>query len=336
MADTDLETEENGRGCETVSDRPNEVISGRQTPKRCFSTGPDMTPPRKSPRTDSASGPAEMTEGHSEAEHTDDTDGLAPAREPAVSPIARRKSWRRATISRRSLPALPSLYQALCSSISTSLPQQERLEKLMEASMKRAIESTQTSLQSVQNISLESFQKQVEHIQKEWACLAKDISSEPQSRTLRTSTTRSCDPAMQTAMEKTQKAIHRLQVEADSWEALLNKHKRKAEELERKVEQGLERGIPLDPSSVAQSSQYQIIQSKLDYCAVLGRQRPVLHTMAMIMDTQCKMVRELLSVRDHAQLVVKQTSGRLATEAGLPDPTPDLIRDLVAVPCRDL
>ena len=50
----------------------------------------------------------------------------------------------------------------------------------------------------------------------------------------------------------------------------------------RKVEEGQERGISLDTSSVTQSSQYHFIQSKPDYHGLLRRQQPMLHTMAMI------------------------------------------------------
>lgn len=94
----------------------------------------------------------------------DHSEGVVPAEGPSLSPGAQRKSWRRSTMSRRSLAALPSPSQSesfcppasywevsflqcssltlrcfssvLCRSISPSLPQQERLEKLMEASMK--------------------------------------------------------------------------------------------------------------------------------------------------------------------------------------------------------
>ncbi|XP_068435076.1 kinetochore-associated protein DSN1 homolog isoform X2 [Clinocottus analis] len=249
---------------------------------------------------------------------------------PAVDPTARRKSWRRATITRRSLPALPNPYQVLCRSISASLSQQERLEKLMEASMKLAIERTQSSLQSVPNTSLESFHKQVEHMQNEWGCLTKSIRDEPGDCQLPATAASLSDPVVQKAMEKVQNAINRLQAESDSWEALLNKHHSKAEELERKVEQGQKGGVSLDSTSLAQSSQYHFIQRKPDYHGLLCRQQPMLHTMAIIMDTQSKMVRELLSIKEQSQLVVKETSGRLAAEAGFQDLSPDLIRNLIA------
>ncbi|KAM3864421.1 kinetochore-associated protein DSN1 homolog [Diretmus argenteus] len=171
--------------------------------------------------------------------------GLVPTEGPSLSPSARRKSWRRATIARRSLPALLNPYQVLCRSISTTLPQQERLEKLMEAAMRLAIERTQSSLQSTPNASLD-------------------------------------DPAVQRAMEQTRKAICRLQAESDFWEALLNKHRSKAEELTRREEQGQESGVALDPSSLARSSQYQLIQSKPDYRGILRRQQPILDTMGMV------------------------------------------------------
>lgn len=190
--------------------------------------------------------------------------------------------------------------------------------------MKLAIERTQNSLQTVPNASVESFQKQVEHMQKEWGWLARSIHNEPQGYEISSS-----DPA---AAMKVQRAINRLQAESESWETLLNKHRSNAEELKRKVEQGQERGVSLDSTAVAQSSQYHFIQSKPDYHGLLCRQQPVLHTMAMIMDTQCKMVRELLSIKTQSQLSVKETSGRLAAESGLQDLSSDLIRNLMAAP----
>lgn len=50
----------------------------------------------------------------------------------------------------------------------------------------------------------------------------------------------------------------------------------------RKVEQGLQTGVPLDPTSVALSSQYHFIQKKPDYHSLLRRQQPLLNTMSMI------------------------------------------------------
>ncbi|XP_045894312.1 kinetochore-associated protein DSN1 homolog [Micropterus dolomieu] len=276
--------------------------------------------------TDAVEGRSETGKQEMHAENTEGTSY------PTVSPAARRKSWRRATITRRSLPVILNPYRVLCRSISTSLSQQERLEKLMEASMKLVIERTQNLLQSVPNTSLESFQKQVEQMQKEWGCLAKGLRSKPQGHQLPASAASSSDPAVQKAMEKVQKAINRLQAESESWDVLLNKHRSKAEELQRKVEQGQERGVSLDSTSVAQSSQYHFIQNKPDYQSVLCRQQPMLHTMEMIMGTQCKMVRELLSIKEQSQLLVKETSGRLAAEAGFQDLSPDLIRSLMAAP----
>ncbi|XP_033999860.1 uncharacterized protein LOC117493420 [Trematomus bernacchii] len=304
--------------CCTVAvagDFPDEGNSLTSTLNKRSSTSPSTVPPNKSRRTiapttstpDSGEGQSEMDKLKRQTEVT----------EGPSSPTARRKSWRRATITRRSLPALPHPYQVLSRSISASLPQQERLEKLMEASMKMAIERTQNLLISVPNSSLESFQKQVEHMEKDWGHLAKSIRKEPGNDEL--SAKAASDPAVHRASEKLQKAINRLQAESESWEALLNKHRSKAEELERKVERGQEGGISLDLASVAQSSQYHCIQSQPDYNALLCRQRPMLHTMTMIMDTQSKMVKEFSSIKEQSQLLVKETSGRLAAEAGIQD-----------------
>ncbi|XP_055752881.1 uncharacterized protein LOC129832843 [Salvelinus fontinalis] len=249
----------------------------------------------------------------------------------SLSPSStQRKSWRRSARDRRSLPSLPNTSQTICRSISQSLPEEERLEKLMEASMRLAVKKLQDSLSMTPNGSLESLQTQVEAVQKGWSCLAKDLRSELQCQQPPTST--ASDTAMQNTMEQTRKAIHRLQAESASWKSLLDKHRSKAEELARQVEQCKEKGVTLDPSCLAQSSQSQLIQNKPDYHSLLCRQQPVLSTMDMVMDTQCKMVRELLSIQEQSQLLVKETSSRLDADVGFQDLSSDPVRDLLAGP----
>ncbi|XP_047427080.1 kinetochore-associated protein DSN1 homolog [Mugil cephalus] len=325
MAERLLENGEDGCGNAIVADTENEVHLSKQTSKRCSSPSPIAAPPQKSPRSDL---PITQTSKAGKAHSETDEMQIENTEGPSVSPTARRKSWRRSAINRRSLPVLPNPNQALCLEICTSLPQEKRLEKLMEASMKLAVERTKHLFQSVPNASLESFQRQVESIQKQWGCLPKSIHSGPHCLSSRTAS----KPAAHRDMEKFQTAIKRLQAESESWEALLNKHRRKAEELERKVEQGQKTGISLDSTSVARSSQYLLIQNKPDYSVILCKQKPMLHTMAMIIDSQCKMAKELLSIKEITQLLVKKTSGHLAAEAGFQDLSSDLLRNLMAAP----
>lgn len=192
--------------------------------------------------------------------------------------------------------------------------------------MKLAIERTQYLLASEPNVSLEAFQKQAEHIKTEWSCLAKTIHSKPHQLSLNAVSSR--EPALQKAMGKIQKTINRLQNESDSWEALLSKHQSKAEELNRKVGQGQETRVTLDTSSLAQSSQYHFIQKKPNYHHLLQRQQPKLHTIEIIMDTKSRMVEKLLSIKEHSQLLVKETSRQLAAEVGFQNLSPDFLRNL--------
>lgn len=227
---------------------------------------------------------------------------------------------------RRSLSAPINPSATLCSSISLSLPAQERLEKLMEASMKLALARTEKLLQSTPNASLESFKKQAEDMQPKWCSLAEEMRSPRPTQQLPAS--KENNPAL----EQTRSAIHRLQAEIQSWESLLTKHRQKAEALAGKVEQGQRSAVTLDPTSLSRSSQWALIQQKPDYHSVLSRQQPALHTIQLVIETQCKMVRELLSIQERSQMLVKETSGRLAADAGFQELSPDLIRSLVAVP----
>ncbi|XP_010890833.2 uncharacterized protein LOC105023383 isoform X2 [Esox lucius] len=250
------------------------------------------------------------------AEQKEDPEWAVQTHNPSGS---RRKSWRRSTRGRHSLSALPNTCQALCRSISRSLPEEERLEKLMEASMRLAVEKLQDSLSTTPDASLESLQAQVEVLQKEWFSLAKD---------LRSHTPTASDPGL----EQIRETIHRLQTERASWKLLLEKHRSKAKELDRRVEQGQEVGLPLDPSRVAQSSQSQLILAKPDYHSVLARQQPLLHTVDMVINTQCKMIREVLSIQESSELLLQEMSRRLAADAGFQDLSSDPVRSLLAVP----
>ncbi|CAL1588137.1 unnamed protein product [Knipowitschia caucasica] len=305
--------------CVLVSD------SETRSNKRCSSE--NIAPSPKSPRTDF---PSPETEERTEAEAQELESENTDTQTCPPSPPDRRKSWRRATITRRSLPALPNPYQVLCRSICTSLSQTERLEKLMEASMKMTLDRTMSSLQTAPHSSIESFQSKVDQMHKEWTCLAKTIRSESQSDATAASP---ADSSVKEDEEKIKKAIHRLKIEKESWEALLTKHRDEAEKLERKIQKGQERGITLDSASLAQhSSQNEVIMTKPDYKLVLSRQLPRLRTMTVIMDSQCKMVKTLLSIRDQSQLVVKETSGLLAAESGLLELSSDLVKNLITQP----
>lgn len=304
-----------------------EVKAPTRSIKRCSSE--NIAPSPKSPRTEISSLDTDGgTETDKQELDSEDTDQQICSR----SPPDRRKSWRRATLSRRSFPALPNPYQVLCRSISTSLPHQERLEKLIMTSMRMAIDRTQSSLETAANSSMESFQVKVQQMLTEWDRLAQTIQSEYNGSQTNDNKPNLENPSVQMATEKIKKAISRLEVESDSWEILLKKHKDKAEELGRKVEKGQESSITPDSTALAQSSQYQVIQSKPNYNLVLSRQQPMLQTMALIMDTQCKMVKNLLSIRDQSNLVVKETSGQLAAECGLSELSSDLVKNLITRP----
>ncbi|XP_067088828.1 kinetochore-associated protein DSN1 homolog [Osmerus mordax] len=325
-------------GCDT-NDVDTQGKESPQGPKRGRSNSPSSAPPQKSPRIHSPTSStllSEATEKQMEPStgevQEQNLEGGVQGDGTSLSPNTRRKSWRRSTRGRRSLPALYNPSHTLCCTINPSLPEEDKLEKLLEASMRLALQKTKDSLQTLPNACLESFQTQMESIQKEWCCLAKDMSSKQE----RPPTSTARDPAIQKAMEQTQKAIHRLQVENESWESLLNKHRSKADELARRVEQGQQGGVPLDPACLSQSSQSQIILSKPDYQSVLYRQQPLLHTIELVMDSQCKMVRELLSIQGQAKLLVKETSSQLASEAGFQHLPSDPIRNLLAGPVPTL
>ncbi|XP_043955571.1 kinetochore-associated protein DSN1 homolog isoform X2 [Gambusia affinis] len=330
MAEKKAEVE-HGSGRIEADETSVEVSSTVQTSKRCSSLIPESEPPFKCPRSDSTSFTTQMPDPGDEQSEVMKQE-METLTERPVNPREQNKSWRRNTITRRSLPALPNPYETLCRNISPSLSQQERLEKLLEASMEMALERTQNSLESFPKASLDSFKKQVENIKMEWSCLTKNTSNEPHK--LSSSQPNCSQPAVQRAMENVQKAIIRLKAESESWEALMNKHKKSAEELEKKVKMGQETGIPLNSTLIVQSSQNSVIQSKPNYHNVLCRQQPMMHTMAMIMDTQCKMIQQLLTIKEQSQLLVKKTSVQLAEEAGFQELSSNLLKNLMSAPLQ--
>ncbi|KAK3511822.1 hypothetical protein QTP70_024850 [Hemibagrus guttatus] len=329
MAELQNERFQRDDGLDTVS----EDIS--QGTKRQLDRTPSPEPPPKSPRTSSLPAVAALEENQ-----PDDQDSAAQAdvvqREtmteacaaPDLSPRSRRKSWRRSTRGRASFPALPSTSQSLCKSISLDLSDEERLEKLMEAAMQATVKRLRNTLRTISSADLEAFQTQVDSLQTEWVSTAKTISEESQL----SFSSSSGDPAIQKAIERAKENLNRLQAESLSWESLLNKHRSKAEELAKRAEEGQERGVSLDPSCVAQSSQSKLILNKPDYNAVLQRQHRVLNTMELVLESQCMMMRALLSFQEDSHLLVKETSARLAQSAGFQDLPSSPVKTLLNLP----
>ncbi|XP_016321119.1 kinetochore-associated protein DSN1 homolog isoform X2 [Sinocyclocheilus anshuiensis] len=226
---------------------------------------------------------------------------------PERSPRSRRKSWRRSSRGRRSLPAFSCSSQPLCETVSLSLPDNERLEMLIKAAMQRTVKRAKNSLYTVPGVDTETLQTQVESLHEEWDGLAKDIRRETQNSL----PTVESDPVVNMTTARVQEDINRLQAESMSWESLLNKHRSKAAEIDKCVERGEEKGVPLDPSCFAKSSQSRLILNKPDYKAVLMGQQKLLRNMELVMDSQCCIMRELLSFREKSQLLLKETSARL-------------------------
>ncbi|XP_051571198.1 kinetochore-associated protein DSN1 homolog isoform X1 [Myxocyprinus asiaticus] len=251
---------------------------------------------------------------------------------PEQSPRSRRKSWRRSSRGRRSLPAFHSNSQSLCETISLSLPDNERLEKLFKAAMQRTVKRVKSSLYTIPGVDTESLQTQVESLQEEWDSLAKEISRETQNSLPSVES----DPLVKATTARIQEDIDRLQAESMSWESLLNKHRTKADELDKCVERGEEKGVPLDPSCFAKSSQSQLILNKPDYKSVLIKQQKLLRNMELVMDSQCCIMRELLSFHEKSQLLVKETSARLACRAGFQNLPSSPVRQLIKGPVSSM
>ncbi|XP_066531445.1 kinetochore-associated protein DSN1 homolog isoform X2 [Hoplias malabaricus] len=307
-----------------------------QGTKRQLEMSPSPQPPQKSPRTSASQ---EFISSVEEGKTTDEQKSSCAegdARETVgedvvvtdLSPSSRRKSWRRSTKGRRSLPALQNTSQDLCKSVSQDLQDNERLEKLMEAAMQHTVKRLQNTLCTIPGADMELFQTQVDSLQVEWKSLAKSISQE----TVLSLFSNNSDPSIQKFIDHTKEAIGRLQAESSSWETLLIKHRCKAEELAKRVKQGQESGLKLDLSLLAQSSQSKLILNKPDYHTVLCRQEKVLNTMELVMDSQCMMLKELLSFQEHSQLMVKETSARLARSAGFQDLPSSPVRQLLNRP----
>ncbi|XP_060798532.1 kinetochore-associated protein DSN1 homolog isoform X2 [Neoarius graeffei] len=290
-----------------------------QGTKRQLERTPSPEPPPKSPRASSPPAVDVLLEEKDRDSGRADTAARETMTEGCtaadLSPRSRRKSWRRSTRGRASLPALPNTSQSLCKSISLDLSDEERLEKLMEAAMQVTVKRLQNTLRTIPGTDLEAFQTQVDSLQTEWASVAKTIREESHVSFSSTSS----DPAIQKAIERAKDDLNRLQAESLSWESLLNKHRSRAEELAKRVEEGQERGVELDPSCLAQSSQNHLIQNKPDYHTVLQRQQRVLNTMELVLESQCMMMRALRSFQEDSQLLLKETSARLARRAGFQD-----------------
>ncbi|XP_016371604.1 kinetochore-associated protein DSN1 homolog isoform X2 [Sinocyclocheilus rhinocerous] len=285
-----------------VNTRVSEVSHGV---KRSHDSSHISGPPQKSPAPAAMQLLGEEDSKMSSAE--DRTRASVTVTAPERSPRSRRKSWRRSSRGRRSLPAFSCSSKPLCETISLSLPDNERLEMLIKAAMQRTVKRAKNSLYTVPGVDTETLQTQVESLHEEWDGLAKDIRRETQNSL----PTVESDPVVNMTTAHVQEDINRLQAESMSWELLLNKHRSKAAEIDKCVERGEEKGVPLDPSCFAKSSQSRLILNKPDYKAVLMGQQKLLRNVELVMDSQCCIMRDLLSFREKSQLLLKETSARL-------------------------
>ncbi|XP_028843269.1 kinetochore-associated protein DSN1 homolog isoform X2 [Denticeps clupeoides] len=303
----ELQSEPSAAASNNYDDSLNKSLSERyqQGTKRRLSGGASPEPPQKSPRSSAASEDCQAVSFTAE--------GTVEVADPDAVPdvLPQKKSWRRSTRGRRSLPPLPSRTQNLCRDICLSLPEDERLEKLMEASMEFAVQEMRKTLHDVPGANLDIFQTSVESLHEEWGSLAQIIKNECQ----KSNTT--SDPAVQKAIKITKNAMSSLQAESSSWESLLNKHRCKSEELEKRVEQARKHGVPLDPKYLAHSTQREFIQNKPDYHSILCRQQKVLQTMELV---------------EQYELLVKEVSTRLASNAGFDDLPDSPVRKLLKGP----
>ncbi|TRZ00730.1 hypothetical protein DNTS_022914 [Danionella cerebrum] len=255
-------------------------------------------PPHKSPCTSPSPAMQQRVDKDQPDDSTQvDASLIVPA--PERSPRSRRKSLRRSSRGRRSLPAFSGSVQPLCETICLSLTDNERLEMLMKAAMQRTVQRVRNSLYTIPGIDTETLQTQ-------------DI-RETQSLPVPAES----DPAVNETTTRTQDDINRLQAESLSWETLLNKHRSKADYLDKCVEGAEERGVPLDPLCFSKSSHDELIRNKPDYKA---------------MDSQCCLMRELLSFHEKSQLLLKETSARLASRAGFEKLSSSPVRELLRGP----
>ncbi|XP_012689219.1 kinetochore-associated protein DSN1 homolog [Clupea harengus] len=300
--------------------------------KRILHDKPNSEPPHKSSRSGSPS--KELLAPGLDDDLEEPKVSLAeemvpkPTEGSELSPRSRRKSWRRSTRGRQSMPLFSGAVQNLHKSISLSLPKEERIEKLMEGAMNVAVERLQKTLVTLPGADLEMFQTQVESLKKEWSRVANEIRDERKLEEEKEKNTKR-DPNIERALELSRSAIRRLETESALWDSLLEKHQSKAEELAKLIEKG-ER-LPLDPSCMAHSSQSELIHSKPNYRNILSRQQQRLYTVELVLDAQCKLFKELLSFQEQCELLVKEISTKLADEAGLQD-LPCPVRSLLIGP----
>ncbi|XP_052406328.1 kinetochore-associated protein DSN1 homolog isoform X1 [Carassius gibelio] len=303
----------------SINTRVSEVSQGVKRPR---DSSPVPGPPQKSP---ARTGEEEQLQDSKMSSAEDSVRDSVSVSAPEPNPRSRRKSWRRSSRGRRSLPAFSCSSQPLCETISLSLPDNERLEMLIKAAMQRTVKRAKSSLYTVPGVDTETLQAQVESLHGEWDSLAEDIRRE----TLSSLPAVESDPVVNMTTAHIQEDIDRLQAESMSWESLLNQHRSKADELDKCVERGEEKGLPLDPSCFEKSSQSQLILNKPDYKAVLVGQQKLLRNMELVMDSQCCVMRELLSFREKSQLLLKETSARLAARAGFQNLPSSPVKQLI-------
>ncbi|XP_072420132.1 kinetochore-associated protein DSN1 homolog isoform X1 [Chiloscyllium punctatum] len=204
------------------------------------------------------------------------------------SPKSRSLSWRRSSFKggkgRKSLPPIHHDATEIFESISTDLPEDERLALLFHACLEYTLQKLQRSSEAQEAFSLEAFQNHASDISNN---IKRIIETMKLDGTLRQCTEKPDDVLLNSETEMLMKqlkdGISRLNVECKAWDQLLEVYRQKAEHAADDLEKAKVAGGAFEPITL-ENSQINVIRTRPDYQSFLDEDVSVLQNMECIMD----------------------------------------------------
>ncbi|XP_063305255.1 kinetochore-associated protein DSN1 homolog [Pelobates fuscus] len=241
-------------------------------------------------------------------------------KEPHVSPNKRRSLRRSVRISRRkTLPSIHEKATELCKTLSSELPESDRLSELLQSCFQVSIKKLEDSLKSADGFNDEAFSTKVSSVTQKLKRFTERLSRDG---TLKQCTEETLsfesNPESEAVKEQIRRYITKFSEETECWDKLLEDYKQKADDFSR---QFTENKLPESPSASIlhlPTSQDGILHSKPDYQGLLNQQGAVFGCMGIVLEDIQGSIQLLNSFLEDTSRKLQKMSSQLKSKSFKP------------------
>ncbi|NXC77714.1 DSN1 protein, partial [Anhinga anhinga] len=253
-----------------------------------------------------------------------------------TTPQATRRSWRRSSLKgtkrRKSLPPVHQDVTELSKSISLDLPEVDRLSMLLLSSFQFSAQKLEQVLKQTDGFSPEAFKANVQLVSED---LKRYMQKLKRDGTLKTciEDPKGSPEGCSGVQTHPGLSLRRFTAESHSWDQLLLRHREKAEETSRQLEECRRSPGRAEPLSYLQTSQARVLSTKPDYQKILADQGDVTSCVELVLDELQQAVKLLQAFSEDSRQYLQRLSEQLATRT-FQQLENSPVRKLIAAPPR--